>query len=78
VSPDLDRAYARRNTDKPETDGPADRAQRGALWLRGARIRREIGDGERADQLLERIVRDASGTDAAAEAEALHREWKGR
>lgn len=78
VPPQLDRRYLRPDASAPAADSPEERAERGELWVRAARIRHEIGDREKADELVERTLREAPGTDAAASAEALQREWSGR
>lgn len=78
VLPGFDRRYLRRDAEPPAADDPAELEQRGGLWLRAARLRRQLGDGERALELLARVGRDAPGTDAAAEAASLTQEWRGR
>jgi tetratricopeptide (TPR) repeat protein len=78
VTSDLDRKYTQRGVEKPDTDSPEERQRRGGLWVRAARIRHTIGDVARARELLDRIRRDAFGTEAAVEAEALQQEWQGR
>lgn len=78
VLPAFDRRYLRRDAEPPAADDPAEREQRGELWLRAARLRWQLGDGERALELLARVGRDAPGTDAAAEAASLTQQWRGR
>ncbi|MBL9078545.1 MAG: hypothetical protein JNL08_13630 [Planctomycetes bacterium] len=76
VKPSMDRRFRGRDARPPADDGPEDRAERGALWLRAARLRHELGDTQRAEQLLQRIGTEAPGTEAAAEVEAVRREWR--
>ncbi len=78
VSPNFDRRYLQRGASRPAADAPEELAERGALWLRAAKLRRGLGDSDRAVELLERIGREAPGTDAAADAPDLLREWRGR
>ncbi|MBK8098589.1 MAG: hypothetical protein IPK26_15875 [Planctomycetes bacterium] len=78
VPPALDRKYLREPGAAPAADAPAERAERGALWLRAAELRHELGDRERANALLGRVQKDAAGTDAATTAARLQREWQGR
>jgi tetratricopeptide (TPR) repeat protein len=75
VLPALDRRYLQAGTSRPSDD--EDKAERGALWLRAATMRRTLGDADRAVELLERIGREAAGTDAASAAAELLREWRG-
>jgi hypothetical protein len=46
------------------------------LWLRAARLRRSLGDNERALELLARIEREARASEAGAEARELLPEWR--
>ncbi len=78
VLPSMDRRYLARGAERPDGDATPQREERGQLWLRAAKIRHAIGDGERAAALLARITADASGTDAATDAAALQQEWRGR
>ncbi|MBL8728709.1 MAG: hypothetical protein JNM25_09785 [Planctomycetes bacterium] len=78
VPPSLDRRYLARGVERPDDEAPAQREERGQLWLRAARIRHGIGDDERAEQLLARVAAEAAGTDAAGEAAALLQEWRRR
>jgi tetratricopeptide (TPR) repeat protein len=76
VLPSMDRRYLPRGSQPPADDAPEEREVRGQLWLRAARIRHAIGDGEGAARLLLRIAAEASDTDAAAEVEALQQKWR--
>lgn len=76
VSPAFDRRYLQRGVTRPAVDAPEEVAERGTLWLRAARLRHTLGDGERAAELLGRIEREAKGTDAAEEARQLLQEWR--
>jgi tetratricopeptide (TPR) repeat protein len=78
VSPDLDRRALQRDWPKPAADAPEELGERGSLWVRAARLRHGLGDVERARELLERVLRDASGTPAAADALGLQQDWQGR
>ncbi|MGB3966022.1 MAG: hypothetical protein WBO45_04780, partial [Planctomycetota bacterium] len=78
VTPAADRRYLQRGTTRPAADAPEELGERGALWLRAARLRRGLGDAERAFELLERIGREAPGSEPATEAAALRSEWRGR
>ncbi|MBL8735528.1 MAG: hypothetical protein JNL12_03805 [Planctomycetes bacterium] len=77
VTPKLDRQYLD-SEQRPETGGPDDLEQRATAWLAAAKLRRELGDTERALNLLDRLLREASGTGAEAEARGLLAEWRGR
>jgi tetratricopeptide (TPR) repeat protein len=78
VTPAQDRRYTQRGATRPEADAPEELAERGTLWLRAAKLRRTLGDHERANALLDRIGRDAARTPAAEEAAELRREWTGK
>lgn len=78
VSPDLDRRALQRDWAKPKVNAPEELADRGALWLRAARLRHGLGDLPRARELLERVLRDAPSSPAAADAGALQQDWQGR
>lgn len=77
VPPQLDRQYLRPDRTAPAPNAPAELAERGSLWLRAAQLRYSIGDRERARALLQRIRKEAAGSDAAATAMELEREWAG-
>jgi tetratricopeptide (TPR) repeat protein len=74
VLPEFDRRFAVGGGERPEL--AADRAERADLWLRAARLRNGLGDGERAQALLERIAREADDTPAAQVARDLSAEWR--
>lgn len=78
VLPSMDRRYLARGVERPDDDEPAQREERGQLWLSAARIRHALGDHERAAALLARIATDAASTDAADEAAVHAQEWRGR
>jgi len=78
VRPDQDRAYMAPNQAAPAADSEEERAVRGALWLKAARLRHELGDTARRDTLLQRVLQEAAGTDAAADASDLQQQWRGR
>ena len=78
VKPDSDRAYMARGSTPPAADDPREVEAKADLWLRAARLRHQLGDQERASQLLARILGEANGTDAADEARQLEQEWRGR
>lgn len=74
VLSEFDRRFVLGGGEKPEA--AADAAERAALWLRAARMRKGLGDDERAVALLERIGRETSDAPAAAEAATLLAEWR--
>jgi len=76
VGPEIDRRYLRRGAEKPAADSPEEKRERGDLWLRAAKIRVGLGDVERAQALLQRIEREAPGTDAASAAAELRQELR--
>jgi tetratricopeptide (TPR) repeat protein len=76
VSPNFDRRYLQRGVQRPAEDAPEERAERGDLWLRAAKLRRTLGDGDRAAELLARIARDAAGSPAAEQAAELATQWR--
>lgn len=78
VIPAFDRRYLQRGTTRPEADAPEELQERGELWLRAAKLRRTLGDAERAVELVARIKKEAPGSEAASEAEAWLGEWRGR
>lgn len=78
VEPAQDRRYLARDAQRPDPDGPEERAERGSLWVRAAELRARLGDRERAALLVQRAVERSAGTDAAERAAALQREWRGR
>jgi tetratricopeptide (TPR) repeat protein len=78
VMPAQDRRYQERGQLAPDAASPEQRQERGALWLRAARLRHGLGDTERAFALLDRVAREATDTEAAADAQALLREWRAK
>ncbi len=78
VMPEFDRRYLQRGTTRPEADAPEELQERGALWVRAAKLRRELGDAAHAIELLERVGREAKQSDAADDARRLIEEWRGR
>lgn len=78
VPAQLDRAYLAPDAERPAQTDPAELAERGGLLLRAARLRWQVGEADRARALLERVLRTAPGSDAAAEAEGLQRDWRPR
>jgi len=81
VSPDADRAYMSPRAEKPAADSEPEVRARSQLRLRAARLRHGLGDTERRDNLLERVLqesRESGLTDLEAEAVELQQEWQGR
>jgi len=78
VPPALDRRTLQRDFEPRSADDPAERQERGELWLRAARLRHELGDRTQALALLERIRTESGGTGSSAEAERLQQDWQGR
>ncbi|MCA8965164.1 MAG: tetratricopeptide repeat protein [Planctomycetes bacterium] len=78
VLPALDRKYTRGGAEAPSADAPEQLEERGGLWLRAARLRADLGDMAKARQLVNRVLEQARGTDAAGYAATLQEEWRGR
>ncbi len=78
VSPDADRAYMRPNAQKPASDSEEELRARGQLWLRAAKLRHKLGDSERRDSLVERVLQEARVTELQTEARDLQQEWRGK
>lgn len=78
VQPKLDRQWMRGGEDAMQDGSPEDVAQRGECWLTAAKLRHELGDTERALNLLDRIRREAADSSAAKEAETLLAQWRGK
>lgn len=78
VPPSLDRRTLQRDFEPRSAEDPAERQERGELWLRAAKLRHELGDREAALALLQRIRSESGGTGSAAEAERLQQDWQGR
>lgn len=78
VPPTLDRRSLQRDFQPRSAEDPAERQERGELWLRAATLRHELGDREQALALLERVRKESGGTVAAVEAERLQLDWQGR
>jgi len=76
VRPDQDRAYMSPEVAAPAVGGDEDRAERGQLWLKAARLRHEVGDISRRDSLLQRVLQEAAGTEAERAARELEQEWR--
>lgn len=76
VPTSLDRAWLDSQDGPPAEDAPEMREARGSIWLKLAKIHRQQVDYEHAFQALDEVGRVAPGTDLAAEAERLRREWK--
>ncbi|MGC6488013.1 MAG: tetratricopeptide repeat protein [Planctomycetota bacterium] len=76
VQPQQDRAYLAPDGAAPAEDSEEERAARGRLLLEAAKLRHRIGDTERRDTLLQRVLQEATGTDAAATARDLEQEWR--
>lgn len=72
VLPELDRRPAE------EVEPAAELAERAVLWLRAAELRNRLGDRERAEALVRRILEQAPDTDAAAGAKALQEVWRAK
>jgi tetratricopeptide (TPR) repeat protein len=78
VQPKLDRQWLRGGEDAMQDGSPEDLAQRGDCWLAAAKLRYELGDTERALNLLDRIRREAAESSAAKDAETLLAQWRGK
>ncbi len=76
VLPSLDRKFQRGGA--PAADDPAELEERCGLWLRAATLRNELGDRERAERLVQRLLTAGPDTPAAAGARALQELWRGR
>lgn len=78
LSPDADRAYMRANAQKPAPDSEEELRARGQLWLRAAKLRHKLGDSERRDSLVERVLQEARVPELQTEARDLQQEWRGK
>ncbi len=78
VSPTFDRRYLPPGSERPAVDAPSELAERGDLWLRAARLRHQLGDAEKALELLGRIEKEAAGSEAAELGKQLMQEWRGK
>ena len=76
VRPSQDRGYMSPAATAPAADSDEERSARGRLWLEAAELRHGLGDTQRRDSLLQRVLRDAADTDAAAEALELQQKWR--
>ena len=76
VRPGQDRAYIGPEAAAPAAGGADEAAARGQLWLQAARLRHALGDQRKRDSLIERVLREASGTPAADEARDLEQKWR--
>ncbi|MBX3463124.1 MAG: hypothetical protein KF830_08130 [Planctomycetes bacterium] len=78
VPPSMDRRYLGSRAERPADDAAEQREERGDLWLRAARLRDGLGDRERAEALVARVLAEAPGSEAATAASALQQEWRRR
>ena len=78
VLPSLDRKYSARGTERPATEDPGEREERGSLMVRAARLRDRLGDRSRAVRLVQRVVDSWPASEVAKEAKALLQEWQPR
>lgn len=78
VLPVLDRKYAARGAERPATEDPAEREERGSLLLRAAKLRERVGDRPRAIGMAQRVSASWPASKAAEEARALLEEWRPR
>ena len=76
VRPSQDRGYMSPAASAPAADSDEERGARGRLWLEAAELRHGLGDTERRDSLLQRVLREAADTDAAAAALELQQKWR--
>lgn len=76
VRPGQDRAYIGPEAAAPAAGDADEAAARGQLWLQAARLRHALGDQRKRDSLIERVLREASGTPAADEARDLEQKWR--
>lgn len=78
VLPVLDRKYTARGAERPATEDPGEREERGELLLRAAKLRIDLGETERARALALRVQNEWPATSAAESARALLLEWQTR
>ena len=81
VQPDADRAYMSPGAEKPAADSDEELRTRSRLRLRAAKLRHEVGDAERRDNLLERVLQESrtSGlTEIESEVIDLQQKWRGK
>ena len=81
VQPDADRAYMSPGAEKPAADSDEEMRTRSRLRLRAAKLRHEVGDAERRDNLLERVLQESrtSGlTEIESEVIDLQQKWRGK
>lgn len=76
VRPDQDRAYMAPDQAAPAADSDEERGARGRLWLEAAKLRHVLEDFSKRDSLLQRVLQEATGTDAEADAKDLQQEWR--
>lgn len=76
VQPAADRAYLSPGANRPASDAPEELQERGGLWLRAARLRHALGDVQKRDELVQRVLDEAVGTAAEGEARDLQQEWR--
>ncbi len=78
VLPALDRKYTARGAERPATEDPAEREERGGLLLRAAQLRVRVGDRAAALALAQRVLASWPASKAAEQARALVEEWRPR
>ncbi len=78
VLPQLDRRALKKDFEKREPGSPEEKNECGGLRVRAARLRHAAGDRDLAKELVQRVLREAAGSPAAADAEALQQGWQGR
>lgn len=76
VPPDLDRRAMQKDWEQRAPDAPEELGERGALWVRAAKLRHAAGDAPKVAELLNRTERDAPGSPAATEAKRLRQDWQ--
>ncbi|MCA8956836.1 MAG: tetratricopeptide repeat protein, partial [Planctomycetes bacterium] len=81
VVPALDREYVQRPGQRqrpqvPAIDSPEQKAERGALCVKVARVRWALGDRDGARAFLDRAAKEAPDSPASDEAAKLRAEWK--
>ncbi|MBP8300769.1 MAG: hypothetical protein KA020_10415, partial [Planctomycetes bacterium] len=68
----------KKDFEKREPGSPEEKNECGGLRVRAARLRHAAGDRDLAKELVQRVLREAAGSPAAADAEALQQGWQGR
>jgi len=72
----LDRAYLDGDGGPPDESAPEVQLERGKLWLKLARVHRELLDLENAMRALDEASRSAPDSDVSDEAERLREAWR--